>query len=37
MIRDETASATLEYGLLIAAIAVLAIVSVETFVWSVPR
>jgi len=35
MFRDETASATLEYGLLIAAIAMVAIISVETFGLSV--
>jgi len=35
MIQDETASATLEYGLLLAAIAVVAIVSIETFGWGI--
>ena len=35
MIQDETGSATLEYGLLIAAIAVVAIVSIETFGWGI--
>lgn len=35
MIQDESASTALEYGLLIASIAVVAIISVETFGWSV--
>ena len=35
LIQDETASAPLEYGLLIAAIAVVAIVSIESFGWGV--
>jgi Flp pilus assembly pilin Flp len=37
IIQDETASAILEYGLLIAAVAALAIVSIQTFGWSLPR
>ncbi len=35
MLQDESASTALEYGLLIASIAVVAIISVETFGWSV--
>jgi Flp pilus assembly pilin Flp len=35
LIRDETGSATLEYGLLVASIALVAIISVQTFGLSV--